>query len=715
MSDKISRRDFLKLTGVGAAVTAVLTGCGPAARYVTRKPYADMPEYNQTGVSTYFATACRECPAGCGLVMRTKEGRALKAEGNPNHPVNRGKLCSRGLTSVQGLYNPDRIQAPRKQTRGGQSFEKVDWNTAVGVVKEALQGAPQGIAFLMGLLPDHLFDLVGELAAALGSPAPLRYGTLAMFEGRATLIEAVRRAFGRPALPYFDLGQADVVFSFGANFLETWLSPLEYSRGFRNLRQGHANRRGYLVSFEPRQSVTSASADEWVALPPGSEGLLAAALGRRIADLRAVPAGAFAGVDVTAAAQAAGISEDRLLELARMLSAAERPLVIPGGGALGHAGGLAAADAILELNRLLGNLGQPGGVYLKPETAQSNPLSDVQALIQRMKSGKVKTLFIHGTNPLFELPPALGFAEALANVPQVISFATFPDETAAQADYIFPDHAGLESFGYQRLLAGGDREILSGSQPVVVPVFDTRATADVLLGAVQAIGGNLTGKLPYTDEVDFLQKKLLPYREAGGSYTAPEILTFWSKFLQSGGWWKNAASLQVPGERAADGGFSLPAAPHAVEDGKFHLLAYPTQLGDGSGANRPWLQETPDPMTTVMWNSWVEIHPDTAAKLGIQDDDVVKITSPAGAVEAVAYLYPAIRPDTIAIPFGQGHTALGRWAAGRGCNPAILMEASLNEAGDLAHADTLVTLTRTGKTRKLARLESRAGVYGKHD
>ncbi len=104
MSGKISRRDFIKLSGVGTAVAAALTGCGPMSRYVVRRPYADMPEYNQTGVSTYYATTCRECPAGCGLIVRTIEGRAIKVEGNPEHPVNAGKLCSRGLTAVQGLY-----------------------------------------------------------------------------------------------------------------------------------------------------------------------------------------------------------------------------------------------------------------------------------------------------------------------------------------------------------------------------------------------------------------------------------------------------------------------------------------------------------------------------------------------------------------------------------------------------------------------------------
>jgi predicted molibdopterin-dependent oxidoreductase YjgC len=148
-------------------------------------------------------------------------------------------------------------------------------------------------------------------------------------------------------------------------------------------------------------------------------------------------------------------------------------------------------------------------------------------------------------------------------------------------------------------------------------------------------------------------------------------------------------------------------------EGDFYLYPFLSPLlSDGSGANKPWLQETPDPTTTVMWNSWVEIHPDTAAKLGINDDDVVKIISPFGEVEVSVYRYPAIRPDTIAIPFGQGHTSFGRYAQGRGVNLGNLLGTRVNAAGDLAISSLKVNITKTGKQQPLARYESRLGVYG---
>ena len=178
MSKKVSRRDFLKLATAGATTTAVLTGCGPASRYIKREPYTEMPEYTYNGLSTYYATTCRECAAGCGLIVRTMQGRAIKVEGNPNHPVNAGKTCPRGQTTLQGLYNPDRITGPVRQGRSESlTTERLSWEDAVQVVADALNNNNASeVAFLMGMSPDHLFDLVTDLTNAMGAPAPVRSG-----------------------------------------------------------------------------------------------------------------------------------------------------------------------------------------------------------------------------------------------------------------------------------------------------------------------------------------------------------------------------------------------------------------------------------------------------------------------------------------------------------------------------------------------------------
>jgi anaerobic selenocysteine-containing dehydrogenase len=721
MNKKISRRDFLKLAGAGAATGAALTGCGPASRYVTREPYTEMPEYTFTGKSTFFATTCRECPAGCGLVVRTFQGRALKTEGNKNHPVNLGKTCARGQATVQGLYNPDRNIDPVKQSaRGSRNFSKMDWDGAIGVVSDALQNTdPAGIAFLVGLAPDHLFDLTSDLTKAIGAPTPVRYSALGMFESRATLSKAAENLLGQAGLPFFDMSNADMTFSFGANFLETWISPVAFTRHYSKMRRGLAGKRGYLVQFESRMSQTAANADEWIPLRPGTEGLVAMALGRLVAEKRGQPLPqTFADVDVQAAANASDVPMETLDRLAKLFAEVEHPLAIPGGAALGQTNGLGSAEAVLALNALVNNLGQPGGVSLAPlpptadEYHSPASMQEMAAFVEKMISGQVKVLFVHGVNPVFELPKALGFENAMKSVPLVISFATFPDETAMQADYIFPDHHGLESWGYQRIVAGATQSTLSGAQPVVVPYYNTQATADVLLAAAASAGGSAATALPFKDEVEFIQNKLLPLVEQkNANFNANEINTFTAYFQQFGGWWSNEPSITTPVASALNKQLNV-GAPVFDGEGEFNLIPFVSPVMAEAGANKPWLQEVPDPTTTVTWNTWVEMNPETAKELGIENDDVVEITSLAGKVRASVYQYPAIRPDMIAIPFGQGHTAYGRYAEGRGVNPADLFSMAYNEAGDLAFASMKVSVKKVGTQRELARLESKIGVYG---
>ena len=722
MGEKISRRNFLKATGVSVAATAVLTGCGTSSRYVERRTYEEMPEYTLPGTSTYYATTCGECPAGCGIVVRTTEGRALKVDGNPNHPVNRGRTCSRGQAAVQGLYNPDRYKKPVRQAgRGTGEFEALDWDGAVTEIAQALRSyQPDEIAFLMGMAPDHLYDLVVEITEAIGSHPPLRYDGLTLFEARRTLEKATGELFGSEALPFFDIANADIVLSFGANFMETWLSPVAFSGAFGQMRQGNPGRRGYLVQFEPRMSQTGASADEWIPIKPGSEGVIALALGKLVAELRGLPElPLLVGVDVHQAADESGVSFETLERLARVIADSDRALAIPGNQPLSHESGLAAAEVILSLNSLFDNLGLPGGVFLPPDVligsgnqGHSSTFEDIQELVDKIKARKIKALFIHNSNPLYELP-MLGFEALFNEVEQIYSFASYQDETSQWVDFIFPDHTPLESWGYQKLRTGTAYSALSGSQPVVSPLYDTRATADVLLAAVQSVGGSLAEAVPYTDEVGYLQHVVQDLNNKNGYFTAPEEHTFWAVWLQSGGWWQPEASLKQPELNGSFWQKEIKFDP--LKSGNLDLLGlvvYPSPLlGAGSGANRSWLQETPDPTTTVMWNSWVEINPQTAHELGLDNGDVVQVKSEWGEVEAALYLYPTIRPDVIAIPAGQGHTFFGQFASQRGCNPLRLLTEKVNAAGDLASGGLIVSLKATGKVQGLARKESIPGVY----
>jgi len=698
MTKKISRRDFIKLAGVGAATTAALTGCGPASRVVIREPYMKMPEYTFNGESTYFATTCRECPAGCGLVVRTYQGRAIKTEGNPKSPVNLGKTCARGQATLQGLYNPDRVTAPVKKGGGG-----ISWDDSVKVVADALKGG--GTAFLMGLAPDHLYDLATEMGLET-----IRYSALSVFDARATLAQAAEEVLGHKGLPFFDVGNSDFVLSFGANFLETWLSPVAYTRGYAEMRKGKLGERGLFTQVEARMSQTAIKADAWIPARSGTEGMVALAIGKLAAEaLDATLPAAFDNVNVDEVVKLADVSRELLETAARRWAKAESPLAIPGAAALGHTNGLQTAEAIFALNAAAGSFGRAGGVFISPmapgvdEYHRPASMEEMAALVEKMNSGAIKTLFVHGVNPVFELPKALGFEDALKKVDTVISFATFPDETSQLADYIFPDRHSLESWGYQRIATGTTQSALAGAQPIVLPLpeFDVMSTVDVLIAA---------GDLSYKDEVDFIQSKIAPLMaDRNANFNADEINAFNAYFQQFGGWWSNTDGLIPP--QAISKPIELDAAEFEGK-GDFTLLPFISPVLGEAGANKPWLQEIPDPTTTVTWNTWVEINPETAKELGIENDDVVKIVSDVGEIEAPVYQYPAIRPDAIAVPFGQGHTAYGRYAQGRGANPFDLLGLKFNGAGDLVFAGMKVRIEKTGERRELARFESKMGVYG---
>jgi anaerobic selenocysteine-containing dehydrogenase len=466
-------------------------------------------------------------------------------------------------------------------------------------------------------------------------------------------------------------------------------------------------------------------ADHWVPIRPGTEGLVAGALLQIIAEEglgppeRAAQAQALAGdLDVGSVAAASDVSAEELANLAHTFASADRPLAIPGGTLAGTDHGLEALAAVQALNLIAGTAGEPGGWVLSPASPSEAVLSpdpaafsDVQALVDRMRAGQIQVLLVHGANPAYDLPEQAGFADALANVPFVVSFAPVVDETAVWADLILPDRTYLEGWGYALASPGFDLPVVGSQQPVVNPVFDSRSTADVLLTVARGIPAAAEA-LPWPHEVAFLKETVdqLGPGAAGGSDT--DVL--WARFQQKGGWWP--ASPPAPEVPAAASPLPIDVTPPAYQgaEGEFpyFLYLYPSSLlGDGRGAGHPWLQGSPDPMTTISWQTWVEIHPDTAEQLGVQDGDLVQVTSPQGEVEAPVYVYPAIRPDTIAIPFGQGHSDYGRYARDRGSNPIQLLGSQTDASGtSLAWTTLRARVHPTGEKVDLALFENKVGV-----
>ena len=720
MTEKISRRDFLRL-GAASAATGVLAGCTSPRRWVVLEPFVRPPEQQVSGVATWYATTCRQCPAGCGVVVRLMNGRAVKLEGNPEHPLNRGKLCARGQAGLQMLYNPDRLSGPLVQaTRGSRDFAAIDWNEGINRLFQAVEKAGPAVAMLGGAtLSDHVFDLFSRFLSAVNAPAPVIYDLYSELGGYRLLAQAMGRVYGREALPAYLLGQVDVIFSFGAEFLGTWTSSVRYGIEYGAFRSQPYGKRGMLVHFEPRQSSTAVTADRYFPIAPGSEGVIAGILLRLIADGglglpgRAERARRMApALDVEQAARECEVPLAMLQDLARRFAEAEHPVAIPGGALAGSSNGLQAALAVEALNVVAGaapeGVGAPA-LELSLGSKSLNSFADMQSLIARMRAGEIQVLMIHSANPAYELPESAGFLEALAQVPLVVSFASMADETAVWSDLILPDRSYLESFGYEVVRPDFGSAVVSSQQPVVTPVFDARATGDVLLTMARGIPA-AAAAMPWNDEVEYINRVIGALPEAAYPAATPEEKRV--RFQQHGGWWPVAVAAAQPGAQPF-----VVAAERAAFDGSetefpYFLHVYPSVLlSDGRGASLPLLQGVPDPMTTIAWQSWVEIHPATAERLGVRDGDLLRVTSPHGEIILPAYVTPGIRPDTIAIPAGQGHSDMGRYARDRGANVMRLLGATLtDEGGGLRWNGVRVALARTGKRIATAALESKVGV-----
>jgi len=337
--------------------------------------------------------------------------------------------------------------------------------------------------------------------------------------------------------------------------------------------------------------------------------------------------------------------------------------------------GRESVRAVQLLNVLAGNLNKTGGIY--PDSGSpdgpTNSFNDLLSLVKKMRSGRIRMALIH-SDPVHTIPPATGFQEALSKVPFIVSFSSIMDDTALQADLILPDHAALESWGDVIPLAGTRDQVIGLMQPVVTPVFDTRQFPEVMMTAAHELGGEMKAAFPYESYLDVLKAEM---KKQAGHAAGKDFEAAWVDLLQRGGLYKTNHNQGKDYRWTGGANLPEPAKPRfAGNEREFplHLSVYPsTAFYDGRGASHPWLQQLPDPMTTVVWDSWVEINPKTAASLGIQFGDLVEVASPQGSMRVPAVIYPGIRPDMVAIPMGQGHRNMGRYAKGRGANPLQLL------------------------------------------
>ncbi len=701
MTDGMNRRRFLKVLGVTGAGAAAASACGigpePTERLI---PYLVQPEDQIPGTATYYASTCRECAAGCGIHIRVREGRAVKIEGNPDSPINRGRLCARGQAALQGLYNPDRVIGPMVRNAAG-GFDAIDWDGASRrLAAKVSEARGKGIVFVTGAEASSFGDLVDEWMRQVGGRR-LSYEPF----GYDALREGNRLAFGTATLPWYDLANAKYILSFGADFLDTWLSPVAFQNAFSRAHSFSAGRDASLAKFTfvgPRLSVTGMNADEWIAAQPGTEGLLALALAQVIVSRRLVPLPADVGRLSTllaahtpaAVAPAVGLEPGAIARLATAFATSKGGLAVAGGAAAQYPNGAEIVAAVNILNYVVGAVGKLVRFGADLAAGDVAPFRDVAALTTGMAAGRVALLFVHGANPAHSLPGA--FTQALGKVGYKVSFSSYLDETAAACDLVLPDLHPLEQWNDSRPRAG----VYALQQPVVQPVFPGVAAAG---DAVLRLAGR-TGTFK-----DYLQAKWRElHRRAGAGKSFEQ---FWIDVLAAGGVYGEAPARPV---RLAEAAARIEVAPPTpAQSGDQTVIVFPHPvLHDGRGANKPWLQELPDPVSKIAWHGWVEVHPDTAARWSVAAGDVVLLKSAFGAVAGPVWITATVHADVVAVPTGQGHAAYGRYAKDRSFNAFELLGAQAGASGGRAFV-VRASVTKTGDHKKLATVEGSPRERGK--
>ena len=714
-----SRRDFLKLVGAGAAFAAA--GC---ARRPVEKilPYIKMPEEATPGKAVWYVSTCGECPAACGVLVKTREGRPIKLEGMKEHPLSRGGLCARGQASLLNLYDPDRLRGPVAVDRATGATKAATWGGLDARAASALRGARDGggkVVLLTGTVTSpSTRALIDEFLKTYPGGSHVSYDAVSS----DAIAKAQELCYGERLIPHYRLDNADLLVTIGADPLGTFLSPVEFARDFVSRRKPESGSMSKLVAIEPILSLTGTNADVRYRVRP--EHLLAVTLALAnellVRNPRAPLSGnaavgtALRAYPADAVERDAGLKPGTLGALADDLWANRgRSLILAGPQAAPANHAVAIQVAANLLNVALGNEGvtvERGAPSLQAQGSEEAVLS----LVERMRGGEVQVLLVHGVNPAYTLPAALGFGDLMKRVPFIVSFADRVDETARQADFVAPDHHYLESWNDHEPRRG----VRSLAQPAIAPLYDTRAFQDTLLAWGRSLGaGSLAGTVGTWH--DYLRERwrgdVYTKSDAAGSFDL-----FWEGALREGVWRGKGqgTASSAPGAFRVGALSEIPTTPGpAPSGGSLSLVLYtPVTLYDGRSGNNAWLQELPDPVSKICWDNYVSIAPSRAKALGVSEyemkADVVTVDVGHAKFDLPVHVQPGLHPDVVAIAVGFGRTAAGRVGNKVGQNGYALAQAT---GGRIGLSGIPARITKTGGRAPLACVQGHQYTRGSFD
>lgn len=611
----MKRRDFLKVlgfTGAGMGVSCLETYHWMATKPGKLTSYIDH-DAAVPGESSYYPGTCTECPANCGLLIKVRDGRAIKLEGNAGHPINDGRLCIRGQASLARLYHPERIGFP--SMRGAEDkLVRTGWDKVYSRIIEALTGTPEGQkhVYLAGRTTGSLSRLIEAFCDKMGVTRAMEFETYP----HAALREGYRKVLGIYDIPFYAIEKSDFLLTLGADILETFVSPVSYSVQFGRAAADHDWK---WFHVEPHLSLTGLKADRRFTLSPRSEMHLLKFLLSRLPDAakRRLPETLLAQVGAISAAEAArhtGISPRDLDLIEGHLSQAKRPLLITGGASLAHSSGLEAAVLSALIQWATGMVGEVVDFARSENYTSVGTRNDIATLGKELEDGRVGVVFFSRTDPVGQA----NLGEHLPKAKLRVGLGDIMDGTLAQCDVVLPLSHFAEILGD----ASPRSDVASIIQPAVKPILDTRGEGDILLDLMRLLPDR-AGQVPDSFE-EYLYDRWAEVENKGGMEVSLK-----DSFFKTG-FYRIPPSPREIGLHADEvaGFFEREARLDAPEVRAEELLVLPSlRTFDGRSSHIPLLQEIPDPLTTISYGRWASISSGTAGKLRIGDGDVVEMTA----------------------------------------------------------------------------------------
>jgi MoCo/4Fe-4S cofactor protein with predicted Tat translocation signal len=659
---ELSRRDFMKLMAASTALASSACFQKPAHKIL---PYVNQPEEITFGIANFYASTCGECSSGCGTLVKTREGRPIKIEGNPDHPMNKGGLCARGQASILNLYDPDRLRNPISLIRGSINNTPTDWPTVDKKLGERFQ-AIKANGGKIRILSDSInspstLKLIGAFLKGFSHGEHIMYDSV----NHGEIALGQEASYGTKVVPRYRFDKADVIVSIDADFLGTWLSPVEFTKQFSHTRKLDKGQKkiSKLITFESSMSITGSNADERFPIRPQDGAAVALALVSELSGRSSVPGEATETVKQFSSEKVAaliGCDPSIFKKVADQLWAARGKSLVVAGTTQGQNDlGLTTQVAVNLLNSVLGNDGATIDYKNSPSLQNVGNGKDLTKLIKDMNDGQVDALLIYRSNPAYNLPKDSGFKESVKKVKElVISFNDRIDETALVSDYVLPDNHPLESWGD----AEPQKNLFSLIQPTIRPIYDTRSFGDSLLAISKAAGIKSAPIDGAHDFHEFVQNnwKETIFKEYG-MITGFDL--FWESALRDGVFdgagKKNLRDINSA-SRAFKGSALKNNVPKEKKNEGYTLSLYTkVSLGDGARANNAWLQELPDPISRMTWDNYASISNVTAEQFHLKNGDLIKVKIGGDTIELPAHVQPGLHDKVIAVALGYGREQAG--------------------------------------------------------